>query len=77
VSISVAGREWFLLELPKERLVVRYYDPQVKRWSIEDCVDVVRDGKRYTLYLRTSEQSYGQDRIVFDSIVKSFRFTRE
>ena len=44
------------------------------------AADLLRSRKRkqaYTLYLRTPEQSYEKDRIVFDSIVKSFMFTPE
>ena len=59
-----------------ERVVVRYYDEESKTWRVEDFVEALREDVDYSLCLRTREDSYPQDRPVFDSIVQSFTVRR-
>jgi hypothetical protein len=66
-----------LAGLEAERVVVRYYDNKLKGWFIEDFIEALRNGVQYSLYLRTNDRSYGRDRAVFESVVRSFVLTGE
>lgn len=59
-----------------ERVVVRYYDDESKSWRVEDFVEALRKDVDYSLYLRTREESYPQNRPFFDSVVQSFTVRR-
>ena len=54
------------------RAKVGYYDPDLRRWTVEEFVEAVKKGAEYSLYLRTPEVSYEKGRGVFDAVVKSF-----
>jgi hypothetical protein len=58
--------------LKGERVVVRYYDVERKRWMMEDFIELVRGGVEYSLHLRTPEGTYEHDRGIFDSLVATF-----
>lgn len=65
-----------LAGVPAERVVVRYYDQSLQRWWREDRVESLRNGVAYMLYLRTSEETYPQDRSVFQAVLTSFAFLK-
>jgi hypothetical protein len=69
-DIRLAGRQ-------AQRVVVRYYDEELKSWFIEDFIEALRDGIEYSVYLRTKDKSYTHDRVLFEAVVSSFVFTYE
>ena len=62
--------------LNAERVVIRYYDPGLKAWYIEDFVVALRDGTVYTPYLRTLPMNYAQDLLLFNRILATFTLTK-
>ena len=62
--------------LKGERVVVRYYDNKLNAWLIEDFIELIRRDINYSLYLRTKEENYDNDRPKFDAIISSFRLTK-
>ena len=69
-KIALAG-------LHGERVVVRYYNIKLKRWMMEDFIEILRWGDvEYSLYLRTREDAYIQDRAIFDAMVATFTPTK-
>jgi len=59
-----------------ERVVVRYYDKSMKAWLVEDFIELLKDGDRYSLYLRTPRRKYEHDRHIFEAMVASFAFEK-
>jgi hypothetical protein len=60
-----------------ERVVVRYYDTELKRSMVEDFVEMLRWGDvEYSLYLRTRQDTYTRDRVIFDAMIASFAPTK-
>jgi hypothetical protein len=59
-----------------ERVVVRYYDKRVKAWLVEDFIELLKDGDKYSLYLRTSRKNFEHDRRIFEAVVASFAFEK-
>ena len=77
-SVEVRTRSRINLDGARaQRVVVHYYDKKLNRWSVEDFIEALRKGIEYSLYLRTKEASYPQDRVVFERLVSSFSFTLE
>ncbi len=76
-SVEVRSRSAAVVSKQRaERVVVRYYDTKLDRWSMEDFIEIFRNGVAYSLYLRTAESSYPRDRTIFDELVRSFVFRR-
>lgn len=76
--ISIDGPNPVTLDrVNARRAKVRYYDPDLRRWTVEEFVVAVNKDSEYSLGLRTPEVSYGKDRAAFDSVVKSFRWLRQ
>jgi uncharacterized Fe-S cluster-containing radical SAM superfamily protein len=61
---------------PARQIVVRFYDKKMKAWFVEDFVEVLKDGDRFSLYLRTPRDYYEKDRPLFEAILASFRFQK-
>lgn len=59
-----------------ERVVVRYYHRRLKRWFVEDLVELLKGGDEFTLYLHTPRKSYANDRRIFEGVVASFEFAK-
>jgi hypothetical protein len=68
-GITLAG-------LKGERVVVQYYDARMQAWMIEDFVTLLHDGVNYSLYLRTRQSAYENDRRTFDTLVASFTLSK-
>jgi hypothetical protein len=60
-----------------ERMLMRYYDLELKSWRVEEFIELRRDDVEYSLCLDTTQQAYEQDRIVFNAVVASFARTDE
>lgn len=58
--------------LEGRRIVVRYFDKELRRWQIEDRVEVLRGEVKYSLYLRTREEHFRQDLPIFTAVLSSF-----
>jgi hypothetical protein len=74
-SVSVRGPFKIALDgVDARRARVRYYDENLRRWTIEEFVEAVKDGVEYSLYLRTSDVGYRRNRIFFYQVLNSFRW---
>jgi len=77
-DVSILRRSKTLLAgIEAERVVVRYYDDESSIWRIEDFIEALQGGVEYSLYIRTGEKSYAQDRPIFEAGVRSFTLTRK
>ncbi len=65
-----------IVGLKGQRVVVRYYDKKIKKWIIEDFIELLRGDLEYSLDLETGEDAYRHDRLVFNAIVASFALTK-
>jgi hypothetical protein len=59
-----------------DRVVVRCYDESTKAWPVEDFVELLKNGGRYSIYLRTPRINYKHDKHIFDALVASFAFDK-
>lgn len=58
-----------------QRVIVRYYHKRLKKWFVEDLVELLKDGNEFTLYLRTPRRTYEHDKSIFEGVVASFVFS--
>lgn len=68
-KINLAGQ-------PGSRVLVQYYDKKIQRWFLEDFVEVLKDGDRFSLYLRTPRNHYKKDKPIFEAVLTSFKFKK-
>ena len=77
-DVAILRRSKILLAgIEAERVVVRYYDDESRVWRIEDFIEALQGEVEYSLYIRTGQKSYAQDRPIFDAVVRSFTLTRK
>jgi hypothetical protein len=69
-SFHLAGRE-------ARRVVFRYVDQKSGRRMVEESVVCVTHKRpaQYVLYLRTPAEDYAKDKLVFEAMVQTFRWT--
>ena len=77
-SVSMLNQSGTTLSgLRAKRVAVRYFDTKLNQWMVEDFIEALRNGDvEYSIYLRTSEKNYGNDRSVFESLVATFKLRK-
>lgn len=59
-----------------ERVFVTYFDERMNAWLVEDFIELLKDGDKFSLYLRTPRKYYEYDRHIFEVVIASFAFEK-